>query len=42
MIQQGLISLAGQGRVRFKLPLFQQYLADNKILIQFASILLMY
>lgn len=30
MIQQGLISPAGQGRVRFKLPLFQQYLADTQ------------
>lgn len=30
MIQQDLISPAGQGRVRFKLPLFKQYLDDTQ------------
>lgn len=30
MIQQELISPAGNGRVRFKLPLFKEYLADTQ------------
>ena len=30
MIQQDLISPAGNGRVRFKLPLFKEYLADTQ------------
>ena len=30
MIQQDLITPAGNGRVRFKLPLFKQYLNDTQ------------
>ncbi|KGE70458.1 hypothetical protein [Limosilactobacillus reuteri] len=30
MIQQGLIIPAGNGRVKFKLPLFKEYLADTQ------------
>lgn len=30
MIQQDLISPAGQGHIKFKLPLFKQYLADTQ------------
>lgn len=30
MIQQDLIRPAGNGRVRFKLPLFKEYLADTQ------------
>lgn len=30
MIQQDLVSPAGNGKVKFKLPLFKEYLADTQ------------